>query len=294
MWRELLKWSASALWAMAALVLADAFWPLCRDESVWRVINQAGGAPPGAVLRRVLRRLGSRLYRVAPGSLRNVLQRASDRLPDGLGPEGWLGLVALAGLAGAWWLWPPGVGGTGGTAAALGRAALGFALGSSGVLAWLHLRAGERCNRILRDLPGLVDLLLLALEGGASLTVALEQASQRLEGPLREELAEVERQTALGLSRRETLEAMADRLRIGEVSSFVGLLNQAESLGSSVTKAVGAVANRLRLNRVLAAERRAGQAPVKMLFPMVFCLFPTILVLLLGPVLIGKGSLLGL
>lgn len=162
------------------------------------------------------------------------------------------------------------------------------------MLAWLHFHASERKSRISQDLPGLVDLLLLGLEGGMSLTMALSRAAERLEGPLKEELAEVDRQISLGLSRREALEALAARLDTREVTALVGLLNQAESLGAGVTKAVSAIAKRLRTARVLAAERRAGEAPVKMIFPLVFCLFPTILVLLVGPVLLGKGSMFGM
>ncbi|HHW14213.1 MAG TPA: type II secretion system F family protein, partial [Firmicutes bacterium] len=149
-----------------------------------------------------------------------------------------------------------------------------------------------RCARIARDLPGLVDLLLLGLEGGLGLSLATAEASRHLEGPLAQELGEVSRQMEFGVPRREALKGAADRLRIREFSTLVVLINQAETLGSGVTKAVAAIARRLRTARVLAAERQAGEAPVKMLFPLVFCLFPSVLVLLVGPVLLGKESVL--
>ncbi len=297
MGQEALKWLAALAWAAASLVMVDAFWPLERDEAVWKVIAPPAGVTPQAVAQHLLRRVGRGAARMAPKALVTWVNRLSDRLPGSLGREGWLGAAVTAGLAGALWLLPVAeLSASHVTASAVrlaGRLVAGFVLGASGGLAWLHFQASGRCNRIARDLPGFVDLLLLGLEGGMGLTAAMAEAARRLEGPLGEELAEVDRRAALGLSRSEALKAMAERLDLRELTSLVNLLHQAEALGSGVTRAVSAISQRLRTSRVLEAERRVGEAPVKMLFPLVFCLFPSVLVLLVGPVLIGKGTVLG-
>ncbi|MDI6870295.1 MAG: type II secretion system F family protein [Bacillota bacterium] len=290
-----LKWLAALAWAATCLVIVDLFRPLRRDEAVWRVIEPGGSVDAHAVLSLWLRRWGGRVRRVTPQPLLRWMERTSAHLPDSLGCDGWFGLTVAFGLAGAVWLLPSGETWrltADGLCRVVGRMLTGFALGSSGALAWMHLRATERRSRVERDLPGMVDLLLLGLEGGLSLSNALGEAARRLEGPLGEELAEVDRQVALGLPRAEALRAMAARLGIRELETVVALINQAESLGSGVTKAVGAIAKRLRTSRVLTAERRAGEAPVKMLFPLVFCLFPSVLVLLVGPLLISRGRAL--
>jgi tight adherence protein C len=126
-----------------------------------------------------------------------------------------------------------------------------------------------------------------------SLGGALSEATHRLEGPLQQELSVAEERVRLGVPRQQALAEVAERLELRDLTTLVTLLNQTESLGTGVTKAVEAIARRLRTGRVLAAERRAGEAPIKMLFPLVFCLFPSILVLLVGPVLLGRGALFG-
>lgn len=277
-----LKWLAALAWALAGLTLSDAFFPLKRDEVVWRIIAPPYRVSFQATILHWLRAVGRAVRRFTPERVQEWVRRTSAHLPEAWDVDGRLGLVTVSGLAGVLSLFPP----------TIGRLATGFALGASAGMVWLHFRAAERRARIERDLPGLVDLLLLGLEGGLSLSAALREAAQHVEGPLRVELAEVERQVELGLPRGEALKWMADRLKIRELSTIVTLVNQAENLGTGVSKAVGAIAKRLRTSRVLAAERRAGEAPVKMLFPLVFCLFPSVLVLLAGPVLIGRGRLL--
>lgn len=291
---ESLKWLAALAWAGALLALADSLWPLNRDEAVWKALGSSRRARPGDGLVHLMRTFGRRSRRFLPASLVGWVEGAARRWPGALDDDGWLGLTLGAGAIGSVLLWPASLdgGGLGAVARAAARLTVGFGLGCSGGLAWLHWRATERCARITRDLPGFVDLLLLGLEGGLGLSSATAEATRHLEGPLAQELAEVNRQVELGISRRDALKEVADRLRIRELSTLVVLINQAETLGGGVTRAVAAIARRLRTARVLAAERQAGEAPVKMLFPLVFCLFPSVLVLLVGPVLLGKEGVL--
>jgi tight adherence protein C len=290
----LFRWLAALAWAGCALALSDAFLPLGRDEVIWRGITVRAGREAWVMaVRAALRGLGSFLQPAVPRPLQQWLRRTAGRLGPAVVAEEALGLAAAAGLAGSGWLVLGGGDAGSGMGALAVRAACGLALGSSLVLAGLQVRAGDRQARLARDLPALVDLLLLGLEGGLNLSGALTEAAQHVEDPLREELRLVEQRVKMGLTRHQALTEFAERLDLRELSTLVTLLNQAETLGSGVTKAVAAIARRLRTGRVLAAERRAGEAPVKMLFPLVFCLFPSILVLLVGPVLLGRGALFG-
>lgn len=287
----MLRWAALAAWAGCALVVSDIFLPLGRDEVVWRGLRAGSGQMPWTCrVKDSLHGLGAVLCPRLPERLKGRLRLTCGRLGPFSAVEEWIGATAAAGVAGAGWLLVGG-GPAGGVMSLLLRTACGGLLGATLVLTALHAKAAERQARLVRDLPALVDLLLLGLEGGLSLGGALSEAAGRLEGPLRTELRVAEERVRLGLPRQQALADVAGRLGLRDLTTLVTLLNQAETLGTGVTKAVEAIARRLRTGRVLAAERRAGEAPVKMLFPLIFCLFPSILVLLVGPVLLGRGAL---
>lgn len=293
---EGLKWIAAAAWLATCLWLVDAVRPLRRDEAVWRVIAPEERSGAANVARRGLCWLGTRIRRLIPRSITTWVKSVAAAEGNRLGDEGWLGVMAVGGVVGVAFLLPPfGLHEQGlGKAITLffARTAFGWTLGCVTGLACLHHRVSDRRGRIVRELPHFVDLLSLGLDGGMNLGMAMTEAASRLEGPLRDEFSEVERRVALGIPRAEALAGMAERLGVRELTAMVSLLCQSEALGSGVAGAVGAIARRLRTARVLAAERRAGEAPVKMLFPLVFCLFPSVLVLLIGPLLVGRGTLL--
>ncbi|MGE5507423.1 MAG: type II secretion system F family protein [Chitinophagales bacterium] len=262
-------------------------------------MRKAVGAADGsakAILRRLLGKAGVRSRRCLPSQVDHWLAKSVSRTAGHLTVDEWRGAGAVAAAACAVLL----LGARGVTPegfalrlwAGTWRAAAGAVLGFTGVLAWLHFVVVSRTTRLSRDLPFLADLLLLGLEGGLGLDCALDEAGRLLSGPLKEELAEVERVRLLGVPKVVALREMGARLAIAELAGFVNLLSQAETLGSGLTRAVTATATRFRTTRIMEAERLAGTAPVKMLFPLVFCLFPSILVLLLGPILIRRGGLL--
>jgi len=171
-----------------------------------------------------------------------------------------------------------------GSVTALGVAA---ALGAWLPASWLRDRRSARCRAIGRMLPFYLDLVTLSVESGANLTGALRQAvAKGPPGPLRAELERVLRDVRAGRSRADALRAMADRLEMSSVSSWVSALVVAERHGSSLGPVLRAQAEQRRQERFQQAEKRAMKAPVKMLFPLLLFIFPCTFVLLFFPVVV--------
>ena len=159
----------------------------------------------------------------------------------------------------------------------------------------LHDRAVRRRHAILRQLPHDLDLITLAVEAGLNLGAALGQAAQHgPPGPLRDEWQRLLRDVRAGQPRHEALHALAARLALPAVSSVVAALLAAERQGASLAPILRAQAEQRRTERFLRAERLAMEAPVKMLFPLVVCIFPGTFAILLFPVvyqLLSEGVL---
>ncbi len=159
----------------------------------------------------------------------------------------------------------------------------------------LRDRAARRRYAILRQLPHDIDLITLAVEAGLNLGAALGQAAQHgPPGPLRDEWRRLLRDVRAGQPRHEALHALAARLAVPAVSSVVAALLAAERQGASLAPILRAQAEQRRTERFLRAERLAMEAPVKMLFPLVLCIFPGTFAILLFPVvhqLLSEGVL---
>jgi tight adherence protein C len=144
-------------------------------------------------------------------------------------------------------------------------------------------KARER--QIVRTLPGAVDVLSLSVEAGLEFLIALQRLVERgTAGPLRDELSTVLNDTRLGKSRTEALKAFASRVEVPEVSSFVSVLVQADMLGASIGPVLQQQAERMRVERFQRAEKAGAQATQKILFPMIFFIFPAVLLVILAPV----------
>jgi tight adherence protein C len=152
------------------------------------------------------------------------------------------------------------------------------------LLVWL---ARRRIQRADREVPLLLDLLAAASSAGLSGQLALRRAIESTEGPLSEELAEVIRSVDLGARWRDELRNASDRLPLPDLRRAVATMGRAESLGSSLADALSELATEVRVARRSAATERAGKAPVKMLFPLVFLVLPAFLLLTVVPVLIS-------
>jgi len=179
--------------------------------------------------------------------------------------------------------------GSGGSASAL---AVGVAIvvGIVGFfLPFLALRrlAKNRQKRIWRSLPNAMDLLTVCVEAGLSLDFAMQRVSERYKGALSEEIQRTLRETAMGKTRREALTDMAERVDLPDVQTFVTSIVQAETLGTSIGQVLRTQAEDLRRRRRQRAEQMARQAPVKMAFPLVLFLLPSLFIVTIGPVILN-------
>jgi len=152
---------------------------------------------------------------------------------------------------------------------------------------WLYEQIRRRRARIVRDLPFVLDLATLCVEAGLNLPGALQQAVTRgPAGPLRDELALVLAEIRAGSTRMQALRALAERLAVPGLRSVVAALAQADALGMGIAPVLRAQAEALRSKRFLQAERLALQAPVKMLLPLVVCIFPCTFLVIGFPILV--------
>jgi tight adherence protein C len=147
----------------------------------------------------------------------------------------------------------------------------------------LNHAVAQRHATILKDLPDTLDLLAISVEAGVGLEGAMDVVCQRFDSPLADEFAQTLREMGLGLTRRDALQSLKRRTEVPELSNFVLALIQADTLGMPVGRVLKAQAAEMRIKRRQWARERAAKLPVKIMFPLVACIFPAILVILLGP-----------
>lgn len=152
-------------------------------------------------------------------------------------------------------------------------------------LIWVNDQMKKRHLQISRALPYSLDLLTLSVEAGLDFTGALAKVVEKGKaGPLREELQIVLKQLKMGKTREEALKAMIVRVDLPALTTFVTALIQADKMGTSLGKVLRIQSTQLRIDRTQRAEKLAGEAPVKMLFPLIACIFPTVFMVLFGPI----------
>jgi tight adherence protein C len=164
----------------------------------------------------------------------------------------------------------------------LGLAVVGFFL----PFYIVNSRARQRQNAIIKSLPDSFDLITTCVEAGLGLDAALSRVAEKVEGPFAQELSRALRDIALGKSRREALKELGDRTGVPDLIQFTNAVIQAEAMGSSVGQVLRVQSDQLRVRRRQRAEEQAYKAPVKMLFPLVLCIFPTLFIVILGPAII--------
>jgi tight adherence protein C len=167
---------------------------------------------------------------------------------------------------------------------------LGFAL----PVTMVSRRARLRTTSIDRQMPELVDLLVVAIEAGLGLASSLDRAAAHMKGALADELRLVLQEQGLGATSAEALNHLKERCDTATVRIFVRTLVQGEALGVPIGQTMRAIAVDMRKRRRAAAEEQAYKAPVKILFPLVLCVFPSLLIVILAPaaitILHGLGN----
>jgi tight adherence protein C len=191
-------------------------------------------------------------------------------------PQHWLALCGVSSF------------GAGAVAAGAGGsvawAMIGALVGACLPMLWMRDVIARRTQEVVRDLPVYVDMLTLALEAGGALSVALKVATERApDGVLRRGFMRVQGDLRAGRSRREALQALAERLAVPAVDPLVAALVQAESSGASLASMLRAQADQRLHERFARAEKLALEAPVKMLGPLVLCIFPCTFLVLAFP-----------
>ena len=157
---------------------------------------------------------------------------------------------------------------------------------SVGVLApgWMIDRiAQNRRREIRKSLPNVIDLLVVSVEAGLGLDAAISEIIERESGPLTEEFEQALTEIRLGKSRQDAWRNLAKRTQVDELSAFMAAICQAEELGSSISRVLRTHSDSLRIKRKIRVRELANMIPVKMLFPLVFCIFPAMFVVILGP-----------
>jgi tight adherence protein C len=144
-------------------------------------------------------------------------------------------------------------------------------------------RARGRLEEIDYDLPELIDILVVTVEAGLGFSGSIRTASERISGPLGDELRLALQEQNMGLTTEEALRHMMGRADTPAMRSFVRAVTQGETLGVSIGDILRSLAIEMRKRRKAAAEERAQKAPIKILFPLVFLIFPAIFIILLGP-----------
>ena len=190
-------------------------------------------------------------------------------------------LLSAAGFP-LFWLWVAGTAEYSGGVRLLGLLGA-LAVGWVAPMTFLNRRVRHRFEQIDYELPELIDQLVVTVEAGLGFNGSLQVASQRLTGPLGDEIRLVMQEQSMGLSSNEALRNLLARCDTPAMRSFVRSILQGETLGVSIGQIMRELATDMRKRRRAGAEERAQKAPIKILFPLVFLIFPAMFVVLLGP-----------
>ena len=151
---------------------------------------------------------------------------------------------------------------------------------------WLGRRVKKRQKAILLMIPDALDLLTISVRAGLGFDAALGKVVEKLAGPLSEEFRRALAEVRVGKARRDALRDIVPRTEVVPLSNFIGAIIQAEQLGVSISKVLQVQSEQLRIERRQRAEEQAAKAPIKMLFPLVGCIFPSLFIVILGPAII--------
>jgi tight adherence protein C len=170
---------------------------------------------------------------------------------------------------------------------------LGFGIGFLLPEFWLGNKIKARQKIILKMIPDTLDLLTISVRAGLGFDAALAKVVEKMPGPLTDEFRRALAEVRVGKARRDALRDMLPRTNVAPLSAFIGAIIQAEQLGVSISKVLQVQSDQLRIERRQRAEEQAAKAPIKMLFPLVGCIFPSLFIVILGPALISIMQTMG-
>jgi tight adherence protein C len=151
---------------------------------------------------------------------------------------------------------------------------------------WLSRRIRARQKLVLLAVPDTLDLLTISVRAGLSFDGALAKVVEKTHGPLSDEFRRALAEIRVGKTRRDALRDITVRTDVAALNNFIGAIIQAEQLGVSISKVLQVQSEQLRIERRQRAEEAAAKAPIKMLFPLVGCIFPSMFIVILGPAVI--------
>jgi tight adherence protein C len=233
-------------------------------------------------------RLSNSVARITSSSF---TERTEKRLamagnPGDMRVSDWLGIKAIgAAIGGALFFLFFGILG-GNIAMGILLGLVGLGIGYIGPEFWLGRRVRGRQKKILIGIPDALDLLTISVRAGLGFDAALGKVVEKMKGPLVDEFRRALAEVRVGKTRRDALRDIIPRTEVQPLTNFIGAIIQAEQLGVSISKVLQVQSEQLRIERRQRAEEQAAQAPIKMLFPLVGCIFPSLFVVILGPAII--------
>ena len=242
-------------------------------------------------LRPLVARLSQTSNRVASSSVRATTEKrlALAGNPGDLRVADWLGIKAVGAIVGAilfFFLFA--IVGVLGFPFVVG-ALMSIVGGIFGYIApefWLGRKVKARQKAILLMIPDALDLLTISVRAGLGFDAALGKVVEKLQGPLSDEFRRALAEVRVGKARRDALRDIVPRTEVAPLTNFIGAIIQAEQLGVSISKVLQVQSEQLRIERRQRAEEQAAKAPIKMLFPLVGCIFPSLFIVILGPAII--------
>lgn len=246
------------------------------------------------VLGPMVDRISELIMRLTPGRVQQSIQLKLVQAGNPMGSNHFLGLqtlvaagLSLAGLmlSGPFLQEKP--------AAAGGLMTVLLILGWRVPEFWLSRKVGERRRLIDKALPDVLDLLSVSVEAGLGLDGAIQKVGEKFPEPTAGEFRELLKQIRLGQPRADALRSLAERSGLPDMRTFTAAVIQAEQLGVAISRVLRAQSEALRVKRKQKIEERAMALPLKMLFPLILFIFPTVFIVVLGPVVISFVTTLG-